>query len=184
MTGSTGLGKRRWLLVGVALVVAGALLLVGSVVYRDSLVVVDEDITIYPGGWTLGYYSLDAGDYTVWVEDRYPEIDDSSYFIVFATASGTTERPEGPGGSTTRRIDWVECEQVGTFNGLDEDDWTFHLSNNMYPETDVDVRVFITKEDEPGPAITWSGGVVCLSLGLIALGVVWWTRSHRVEPVE
>ena len=62
MTGSTGLGKRRWLLVGVALVVAGALLLVGSVVYRASLVVVDEDITIFPGGTQTGYYSLDAGE--------------------------------------------------------------------------------------------------------------------------
>ena len=174
MTGSTGLGKRRWLLVGVALVVAGVMLLVGSVVYQASQVVDHKTVLIRGAYVYFGPYDLEEGDYTVWIEDNFPGFDNGRYYRVEAKdETGSEARGAQSNEYTTRTIDWVDCE---------EGEWTFIIRSSNETTEEDPVHVFIVRMDNDGPAIVFSAGVVCLSLGLIATGLVVWARKRRGPP--
>ncbi len=172
---------KRWRHVSVLLIAAGTLLLCGSIAHQSTLVVVDEYIEVTEGGTRFGAFPLETGEYTVWVEDRYPEVDGTNYFVVWAQDySLNHEDGRDSTNQTTRRIRGVDCEEAATFERLDEGDWAFTIVTNMYGEEDGAVRVFITRENDPIPAYLWSGAILCLTFGVFTLLASWGARKQHV----
>ena len=178
---STRQGQRTWLRVGLALVVAGILLWVGAYVYQGSLVIAHHTLTIHAGDMELGTYQLGDGDYTIWIGDHCPGFDEGERFHVGVSGErGAFEYGEPPDEYRTRTLAGIECEEAGTFYFLEGGELTFTVGTVQDTSTGEDVHVFITRADSPGPALMFAAGTLCLSLGLITMGLVVWAKRKEM----
>ena len=172
--------RKRWLWLAVVMTVTGALLLALSVPALASRVAVHETGVFGDNQVVLGPYQLEAGIYVVWIEDYFPGPDDGEIFDVEATdGTGTFDEGWTSYGYTTMTIEGVECEEAAGFDYFEEGDWTFTIEAYNETTNGNAPHVFIVRESTYGHLILFGAGVVCLSLGLITNGLMYWARRSE-----
>jgi hypothetical protein len=166
-------GQKVWLVIALALTITGILMMVLTLPAMSSQVIAHEEIVFMHDIEETPEYQLEAGDYSVWVEDYFPGFDDGEEGFVAAICTESSMLG-GWRSSTyhTRTIDGVDCEHAGAFDDVQEGDYSFEIQlfGNI---TDDPIQVFIVRENKSANPILFSMGVVFLSMGLIAIGLVY-----------
>ena len=163
--------RERRISLAIALVLAGALLLVLSVPGMTSRVVGHERVVFGDDPVRIGPYNLEGGNYEIWIEDYFPGFDHGGNFEAEASSGdGAFDVGWSQGQYTTRTIQGVDCEHAVGFDNIPGGDWTFHFYGES-TEGDA-IHVFIVEEYDFGPVIMFGVGVVCITLGLIMTGLL------------
>ena len=162
-----------WVWSAVALVLAGALLVVLSVPGMTSRVVAHEEVVFGGDPVLFGPYDLDEGTYYIWIEDYFPGFDNGDIFEAEAYSDhGFFDDAWTMGDYTTRTIQGVDCEHAVGFDNLPGGTWTFQILTYGRTTDGNAIHVFIVKEYDYGPVLMLGVGVVCLTLGLIMTGLL------------
>lgn len=172
-------GRRVWPGLALVITVTGVLLVALSVPVLASQVIAREEILFDNDFVEIGPYHLEAGDYSVWIEDYFPGFDDGGRFgVAIIRDDADFDTGWTWGTYETRTIDGVACEHAGGFDNVREGDYTFdiYLIGNI---TDDSIRVFVVREYNYIPSIMFGIGVVCISLGLIVTGLILLGRGKR-----
>jgi hypothetical protein len=171
----------KWTKVGLVFLLAGMAILAATLPFMGSEVVARDSMRSTSGWRDIYDLDLEAGSYTIWVEDVYPGFDDWGYFDAYAyDEMGNEEWGWYPGTYRTATFDGVECELVVGFD-LWTDVWYFEIEH--YDDGGIqppqDIEIFIVRSPPAWMGAVVGVGITLASLGAITVALLKWPKKVK-----
>jgi hypothetical protein len=172
---------KKWMWVGIVLLLTGVALLAATLPLLGPEVIVRETMAYDRGYLTIDDLALEEGSYSVWIEDVYPGFDDPVNFDVwFEDENGGQPRSWIPGTYHTATFDGVRCELVEEM-AIPGGVYYFEIEDFNWggPQPTPDTQVFIVRYPPDWMEAILGVGITLVSLGAIIVALLNWPKKAK-----
>lgn len=166
----------RWTRVALCLVVVGLVMLTPTALELRPEVADRGTVIVRWGGLELGPFEGGIDRWSLWIEDRYPDLDERTLFDIYASQRPGREATYMgvPARDEFREIDGVRCQLVHAWWGLRGGGWYFCAeSYGELPGEEEDVlQVFLVRAGGHAVIAVFGAGLAVLVVGVAGVALL------------
>jgi hypothetical protein len=162
---------KRMIKIGLGLLVLGIGLVIVSIPLFTEEVALHETVGAKYDHVSLGPFELEAGTYTVWIED-YHKDGLTHYATVLEPTSMDGPYTRTVSSSTTQEFDGIECLEAGRFTDVESGDWRLIVDHWPADHNDTGtIEVYMVRQHVSWVPIMFTAGLAMACIGAVLFAI-------------